>query len=87
MRRCGMTTKTPAIPFRMTFSAEQGFSTPILHLCAGLTSNDRAAREEILHRAYAIWEHAGRPENRELANWLQAETEVFRVTSFEDRGA
>jgi hypothetical protein len=40
---------------------------------AGLKSTDRAAREEILHRAYAIWESEGHPADRELSNWLQAE--------------
>ena len=45
---------------------------------AGLISTNRAAREEILHRAHAIWELEGRPENRKLDNWLQAESE-FRT--------
>lgn len=43
----------------------------------GMKSTDRAPREEILHRAYSIWEDEGHPENRKLANWLQAETEVM----------
>lgn len=59
---------------------------PLLQACehdktsgafAGLKSTDRAAREEILHRAYAIWESEGHPEHRELSNWLQAETGVL----------
>lgn len=37
----------------------------------------RAAREEILHRAYALWEREGHPTDRKLANWLEAEAEVF----------
>lgn len=45
----------------------------------GLTSTDRAAREEILHRARAIWEGEGCPKNRELAHWLQAEMEILQV--------
>jgi hypothetical protein len=45
---------------------------------AGLVCTDRAAREEILHRAYAIWEREGRPENRKLAHWLEAEVDVLR---------
>lgn len=44
---------------------------------AGLKATDRAAREEILHRAYAIWETEGHPVNRELSNWLQAETGIL----------
>lgn len=46
----------------------------------GLKSSDRAAREEILHRAYAIWESEGHPSDRKLANWLQAEAEVMSHT-------
>lgn len=45
-----------------------------------MNSGDRAPREEILHRAYAIWESEGRPDNRALANWLEAETEVMGRT-------
>jgi hypothetical protein len=33
--------------------------------------------EEIRHRAYSIWECAGRPANREVAHWLEAEIEVM----------
>ena len=44
---------------------------------AGLKSTDRAAREEILHRAYAIWESEGHPVDRELSNWLQAERGIL----------
>jgi hypothetical protein len=43
----------------------------------GLTATDTAAREEITHRAYSIWECAGRPEHCELAHWLEAEAEVL----------
>lgn len=46
---------------------------------AGLESADHAAREVILHRAYAIWESEGCPPDRTLANWLDAEAEVMRV--------
>jgi hypothetical protein len=45
-----------------------------------LNSTDRAPREEILHRAYAIWEKEGHPDNRRLANWLEAEAEVMGRT-------
>ena len=44
---------------------------------AGCKSTDRAAREEILNRAYAIWESEGHPANRELSNWLQAESGIL----------
>ena len=43
----------------------------------GLRATDRAAHEEILHGAYLLWESEGRPENRALANWLQAEIAVM----------
>jgi hypothetical protein len=45
-----------------------------------LKSTDRAAREEIQHRAYSIWAATGRPEHRELEHWLAAEAEVVRET-------
>lgn len=43
----------------------------------GLKSTDRSAREEILHRAYSIWESEGHPSDRKLANWLEAEAAVM----------
>ena len=43
----------------------------------GLTSADRAPREEIQHRAYAIWQSEGSPPERHVAHWLQAELEVM----------
>jgi hypothetical protein len=52
-------------------------SPPVIHALAGLKTTDRAAREEILHRAYALWESEGRPEGRKLANWLDAEASVL----------
>ncbi|ATC63135.1 hypothetical protein CMV30_03725 [Nibricoccus aquaticus] len=55
---------------------EAGFSSHQDVKFPGLVSTDRAAHEEILHRAYSIWECAGRPENCEVAHWLQAEAEV-----------
>jgi hypothetical protein len=44
---------------------------------AGLVGTDRAAHEEILHRAHSIWVCDGRPQGRELAHWLKAEAEVL----------
>lgn len=43
----------------------------------GMKPTDRAVHEEIMHRAYAIWEREGHPENRQLANWLKAEAEIM----------
>ena len=35
------------------------------------------AREQAIRElAYAIWEKDGRPENRQLSHWLQAEAEL-----------
>lgn len=51
------------------------------NLFRSLKSTDRAAREEILHRAYALWESEGRPQNRALAHWLQAEIDVMQGSS------
>ena len=36
-----------------------------------------APREVIRHRAHAIWEREGHPDNRELANWLEAEAQIM----------
>jgi Protein of unknown function (DUF2934) len=41
-----------------------------------MTNPGGPAHEEIRHRAYSIWECAGRPANREVADWLAAEAEV-----------
>lgn len=57
---------------------EIGISMTTVHPLAGLRSTDRAARESILHRAYAIWEREGHPADRKLANWLEAEAEFRR---------
>lgn len=52
-------------------------AVPLIDTFAGMVITDRAAREEILHRAYAIWECEGHPENRKLDNWLEAEGQIF----------
>jgi hypothetical protein len=57
---------------------ETGISMSTSDAMAGLKPSDRAVREEILHRAYAIWERAGWPENRRLDHWLEAEADVLR---------
>ena len=53
-----------------------GFGTKPLG-AAGLNSNDRAAKEEIQHLAFEIWERKGRPEHSALADWLEAEVVVL----------
>jgi hypothetical protein len=62
----------PLIPDLAAQDARPGRDTFV-----GLHASDRGVREEILHRAYAIWESQGHPEGRELANWLEAETEIL----------
>jgi hypothetical protein len=42
-----------------------------------ITNPGGSALEEIRHRAYSIWESAGRPAHCEAANWLAAEAEVM----------
>ena len=42
-----------------------------------LTATERASRAEILHRAYSIWESKGSPADSQLADWLEAESEVL----------
>ena len=37
---------------------------------------DDATRQAIEHRAYALWEEAGRPDGSALGYWLQAELEL-----------
>ena len=32
--------------------------------------------DEIALRAYSLWEQQGRPQNQEIAFWLQAETQL-----------
>ena len=55
-----------------------GSHTEPLDGSTGLKSTDRAAREEILHAARALWERKGRPENMDLAIWLEAEAAVLK---------
>jgi hypothetical protein len=71
----------PAPPSRPPVTdLETGTPAPVAHEFVGLKTTDRAVREEILHRAYAIWEGEGHPPDRKLANWLEAEAEVRQRT-------
>ena len=47
-------------------------------------ARERAIRE----LAYAIWEKEGRPENRQLSHWLQAEAKLNaeQIVGFTDNG-
>ena len=54
-------TTEPILPVRELFSS----------------ANPWAPREVISHRAYAIWQREGFPENRALANWLEAEVQIM----------
>ena len=69
-------TATPHLP--IILDSEIRVSLPQPDGFAGLVATDRSAREEILHRAYAIWESDGHPENRQLSHWLEAEADVLR---------
>lgn len=41
-----------------------------------LVATDRAAREEVQHRAYTIWQNSGEKDGHDVENWLKAELEV-----------
>lgn len=47
---------------------------------AACQSSGGASRDEILQRAYAIWEREGHPENRDMAHWLQAEADTLKAS-------
>lgn len=46
---------------------------------AGLKPSGGELHENILRRAYAIWENEGHPANRQLSHWLKAEAEFMRL--------
>lgn len=56
---------------------EPGASQPCHDGFRYLTVTERAARAEILHRAYSIWESKGSAGNSQLSDWLEAESEVL----------
>ena len=58
-------------------NSDQCFSQPCHAGFEGLNAVERAAHAEILHRAYSIWECKGRPDNCQLAHWLEAKAEVM----------
>jgi hypothetical protein len=60
--------------------SDSGGAQSAFDALAGLDGSDRAAREQILHRAYAIWEREGHPSDRSLAHWLEAENQLIRKT-------
>lgn len=39
---------------------------------------------DIAIRAYLIWEHAGRPDGKDLDHWLQAEAELAAEPASQD---
>ena len=63
---------------RLTLPLHREKTFPSVSKPTGFVMSGRAAREEILHRAHAIWEREGRPQNRKLDNWLEAEADVLR---------
>ena len=48
-------------------------------------NHDREAK--VRARAYERWEQSGRPEGRDLENWLEAERELDAAGDDESRGA
>ena len=73
VRQCPMPFATPVQNLPIILDRGRGAAMLLRNPFASLKSTDRAAREEILHRAYAIWESEGHPHDRKLANWLEAE--------------
>jgi hypothetical protein len=47
------------------------------YLGMSTTPTPPPSHEAISHRAHALWEEAGRPEGRDVADWLQAEKELL----------
>ncbi|HTO05172.1 MAG TPA: DUF2934 domain-containing protein [Opitutus sp.] len=72
-----MKSATPRLRLPTTVNPQTEVPLPNITGFAGLKNTDRAAREEIQHRAYSIWASAGRPNNCEMEHWLAAEAEVL----------
>lgn len=53
---------------------------------SGLTSTNRAMREEILHRARTIWEQRGQPTGVDLSIWLEAEGQILSGSKIKSEG-
>ena len=67
----------PLIDFPLSQS-NAGCPEGALDGSTGLKCTDRAAREEILHRARTIWKRRGEPQNVDLSIWLEAEAEILK---------
>ncbi len=61
---------------------ETGISMSTRRGFEGLNTADKATSQQILNRAYTIWDRAGHPENRQLDHWLAAEAEVLGEDSY-----
>jgi Protein of unknown function (DUF2934) len=72
-----MKPKIPRASVTSVLDPEITPSAPDLRGFHGSAAPEIAAHEEILQRAYSIWECAGRPGNSELSNWLAAKAEVL----------
>ena len=72
-----MSSPTALPPLPLVLDIDPGVSSSRLQGFGGTDAPQRAAHEEIMHRAYSIWECAGRPENCGLEHWLAAEAEVL----------
>jgi hypothetical protein len=59
-------------------SSESRISRPAPDGFEGLNPAEQALRAEVVCRAHSIWESKGRPENSQLADWLEAEAEVLQ---------
>ena len=62
-------------------NAESARTLPCLPGFEEIVDKQRASHAEILHRAHSIWESKGRRDDRQLADWLEAEAEVLAQKS------
>jgi hypothetical protein len=72
-----MNTPNDLSPHPVKPSAPTAHSTPPLQGFVDSATADKSSHEEITHRAYSIWECAGRPDDSALSHWLKAQAEVM----------
>ena len=72
-----MKSKIPACSARVRSESNVIVSQPARDGFESVHALEQAEHDEMLCRAYSIWDCKGRPGNSQLADWLQAETEVL----------
>jgi hypothetical protein len=56
-----------------------------LVVLARLRKLDMATKEQIIHRAYELWEQAGKPDGRDQEFYHQAEKELAQGTTSDEK--